>query len=512
MKDFSEKSAHFNRVEFWAACTLFAFFLFFFITEGQDTYARQQLPNRRIFERAGISFDYYANYFIPSLIRYVFLFGAFGLLNFTVVPQLIRRESLVRNVILVVMLLVAGGLVLGATDTYLKAYLFNDYATAQETYDHIFARSFLYALWLLLLLGLYSLVKYAGVYLLSRAGAIQARFRFVTTGGLVTLVVWMIGLFCFGLGTLFDDWDELLAAWMVVVPAGVGLYWLSLHVLIPRTYAKKRAVLRYLANTVLVLAVTFLPIALVLVRITGDEDEGFALGGFNAVCQLLITAPLSWVLFKRRLRGNEEVYALQTQLGQSTANLDFLRSQINPHFLFNALNTIYGTAIQENAERTRDGIEKLADMMRFMLRENTQEQIPLAREVEYLGNYISFQKLRTDPNPAVRIQAEIAEPSGPVRIAPMLLIPFVENAFKHGISLREPSHISISLEMKENILYFDVHNSKHAKQGSDPERDKSGIGLNNVRQRLQQLYPVRHELTIRETAKEFFVHLTLRLG
>ena len=66
--------------------------------------------------------------------------------------------------------------------------------------------------------------------------------------------------------------------------------------------------------------------------------------------------------------------------------------------------------------------------------------------------------------------------------------------------------------MKENILYFDVHNSKHAKQESDPERDKSGIGLNNVRQRLQQLYPARHELVIRQTAKEFFVHLTVRLA
>ncbi len=512
MKDFFEKSDHFNRVEFWAACTLFVFFLFFFITESQDSLSRQGLPNKLIFERAGIPFDYYDNYFVPSLMRYVFLFGAFGLLNFTVVPQLLRKESPVRNGILVVMLFVAGGLVLGATDTYLKAYLFNDYATAQETYDHIFGRSFLYALWLLLLLGLYSLIKYAGVYLLSRAGAIQARYRFVTTGGLVAGVVWVIGLFLFGLGSIFGDWDELLAAWAVVGPLGIALYWFSLHVLIPRVYAKKRAVLRYLGSTLLVLAVTFLPISLILVRITGDEDDGFALGMFNAVCQLLITAPLSWVLFKRRLRGNEEVYALQTQLGQSTANLDFLRSQINPHFLFNALNTIYGTAMQENAERTRDGIEKLADMMRFMLQENTQEKIPLAREVEYLNNYISFQKLRTDPNPTVRIQAEIAEPSVPVRIAPMLLIPFVENAFKHGISLREPSHISISLEMKENTLYFDVHNSRHAKQGSDPERDKSGIGLHNVRQRLQQLYPARHELVIRETAKEFFVHLTLRLG
>jgi sensor histidine kinase YesM len=468
MKDFTQKSDSFNRVEFGAACTLFVFFLFFFITESQDDASRAGLPERLLFEQAGVPFHYYDNYFVPCLIRFTFLFGAFALLNFRVVPQLIRREAPVRNGILVVMLFVAGGLVLGTTDTYLKAYLFNDYATTDDTYEYIFGRSFLYALWLLLLLVLYSLVKYAGVYLLSKSEAIQARYRFVTPGGLVAGVLWVIGLFLLGLGSIFGDWDELLAAWTVVVPAGIALYWFSLHVLIPRVYAKKRAVLRYLVSTLLVLAVTFLPISLVLVRITGSEDDGFALGLFNAVCQLLITAPLSWVLFKRRLRGDEEVYVLQTKLGQSTANLDFLRSQINPHFLFNALNTIYGTAMQENAERTRDGIEKLADMMRFMLQENTQEKIPLARELDYLNNYISFQKLRTDPNPAVRIQAEIAGPAGPVRIAPMLLIPFVENAFKHGISLREPSHITISVEVKENTLYFDVHNSRHARSDNDP--------------------------------------------
>jgi sensor histidine kinase YesM len=93
----------------------------------------------------------------------------------------------------------------------------------------------------------------------------------------------------------------------------------------------------------------------------------------------------------------------------------------------------------------------------------------------------------------------------------MLLIPFVENAFKHGISLREPSHIRVTLDVKDQVLYFDVNNSKHHKPENDPEKDKSGIGLNNVKQRLQLLYPARHELIIRETSREFFVHLTIQL-
>ncbi|HEY1007373.1 MAG TPA: histidine kinase, partial [Sphingobacteriaceae bacterium] len=181
-------------------------------------------------------------------------------------------------------------------------------------------------------------------------------------------------------------------------------------------------------------------------------------------------------------------------------------------FLFNALNTIYGTAIQEKAERTGEGIEKLGDMMRFMLQENMQDKISLSREIEYLENYIGLQRLRTDQNPGLNIETSIATEFRSLRIAPMLLIPFVENAFKHGISFREPSHIRISLEVRDEVLNFDVYNSKHEKPEHDPEKDQSGIGLSNVRQRLHLLYPKKHDLTIRETGKEFFVHLTLQLS
>jgi LytS/YehU family sensor histidine kinase len=176
------------------------------------------------------------------------------------------------------------------------------------------------------------------------------------------------------------------------------------------------------------------------------------------------------------------------------------------------LNTIYGTAIQEGAERTSEGIEKLGDMMRFMLQENMQEKIALVREIDYLNNYISLQRLRTDPNPTIKIESQIDSQPHLLQIAPMLLIPFVENAFKHGISFREPSHIKIALEITNKIINFDVYNSKHTKQDKDPEKDKSGIGLNNVKQRLELLYPKKHELIIRETGKEFFVHLTIQLS
>lgn len=244
----------------------------------------------------------------------------------------------------------------------------------------------------------------------------------------------------------------------------------------------------------------------------GDTAPLAALWIFNSVLQMFITIPVTWLLYKRHVKGNEQLNVLKKELGQSNASIDFLRSQINPHFLFNALNTIYGTALQEGAERTGEAVQKLGDMMRFMLQENMQDKIPLSREIEYLNNYISIQKLRTDSNPNIRIETDIQENLTLFQIAPMLLIPFVENAFKHGISFREPSHIKIRLEVKDQRLYFEVYNLKHSRYNNDPEKYKTGIGLENVKQRLELMYPRKHELVIGNTEKEFFVHLTIQFA
>jgi len=242
-----------------------------------------------------------------------------------------------------------------------------------------------------------------------------------------------------------------------------------------------------------------------------DQSEMIVVLG-NLFTQLIIVIPTAWNIYKsRNAKKDEEIKTLKTELGKSDANLNFLKSQINPHFLFNALNTLYGTALQENAERTGEGIQKLGDMMRFMLQENMQDKILLSRDIDYLKNYILLQKLRVAASSGITIETQIEDYTGQLMIAPMLLIPFVENAFKHGISLLNPSHIKVTLQTNVNTLYFDVHNSIHIRNESDPEKGQSGIGLDNVKQRLTLLYPNRHELIIRENAKEFFIHLTLQL-
>lgn len=327
-------------------------------------------------------------------------------------------------------------------------------------------------------------------------------------GVLVTTALWIL---CFIIFPIDNFYEEIYITILgLIIPFGILLYQYSISSLIPQSYKNKHPFLAYMGRVLLVVALSLIPMTLIMLLLT-DGDGQIAPVLLNIPAHLLLTVPLSWKTYKRQMKGKEEIHNLKQELGQTSANFDFLRSQINPHFLFNALNTIYGTALQEKAERTSEGIEKLGDMMRFMLQENVKEKIPLEREIEYLKNYISLQKLRTESSETVIIQTEIQEPTKSIQIAPMLLIPFVENAFKHGISFREPSPINITLEVDNGMLYFDVYNNKHPKKESDPEKDKSGIGLNNVRQRLQLQYPDTHELLIRETSKEFFVHLTINV-
>jgi two-component system, LytTR family, sensor kinase len=502
MKDFIIKPEHLNRIELWAATTIYVFAVFFLVTASGG-------PNEYYFNEAKTPYNYYENYFFPQLIRCSVLFGAFLLLNFKIVPRIVDQTAVRSSIFLTILLFLGVGLVFSITDTYLSNYLFRDFETDEQAYSHFFTRGFLFSLRLIFMYSFYSVIKYTSLYLLSNSEAIQSRYRIITRDSLIAFVLWMIS---FLIVMIANPQEELVLLWAILIPSAILLYCYSFYTLIPRSWGRKRAFINYLSRTVLILLISVLPISLFVLLVTSNEDAALVISLFNTAFQLLITAPISWTIYRRRLEGSEELVVLKKELGRSNANLDFLRSQINPHFLFNALNTIYGTAIQEKAERTSEGIEKLGDMMRFMLQENLQDKISVAREIEYLENYTGLQRLRTDHNPMLKIETTIETNFQNLQIAPMLLIPFVENAFKHGISFREPSHIRISLEIKDNVLNFDVYNSKHEKSENDPEKNKSGIGLSNVKQRLQLLYPKKHDLMIRETGKEFFVHLTLQLS
>ncbi|WP_316793503.1 sensor histidine kinase [Pedobacter frigoris] len=331
-----------------------------------------------------------------------------------------------------------------------------------------------------------------------------------------TLALFACSIFIHASVLLLNGDRYIKAFFLIIAPIAILHYLYDMYIYLPGIRQKRFGWLRYIGFSIIATAITYIPV-FGLANIfygRGSVNSGMLEMemALNLFVQLIVVTLLAWNIYRSRFRkNNEELITLKTELGKSDANLNFLKSQINPHFLFNSLNTLYGTALQEKAERTGEGIQKLGDMMRFMLQENIEDKILLSRDVDYLNNYISIQKLRTSISSDIVIETQIEEQISNLQITPMLLIPFVENAFKHGISLQYPSHIKITLQTSKNTLYFDVHNSIHLKKDNDPEKLQSGIGLQNVKQRLALIYPNKHELIIRENAKEFFVHLTLQL-
>ena len=178
----------------------------------------------------------------------------------------------------------------------------------------------------------------------------------------------------------------------------------------------------------------------------------------------------------------------ESEAARAKAELYNLRSQINPHFLLNTLNNIYAlTAI--NQERAQDAIQQLSKMLRHMLYDNQESSVALSDELQFLENYISLMKIRLSANVDVTFTHNVDVPG--VRIAPLIFISLVENAFKHGISPTEQSFVHIEINATDHDIDCRIENSNHPKSNQD--RSGHGIGLNQVQRRLDLAYPNHHK-------------------
>lgn len=190
--------------------------------------------------------------------------------------------------------------------------------------------------------------------------------------------------------------------------------------------------------------------------------------------------------------------------------LAFLKSQIDPHFLFNTLNNLYGLALEEKSYKTADGIAKLGTLMRYTLHDASADSILLSKEIEYLQKYIELQKLRISPDNVVIFNNEISESQGHgSQIAPMLLGTFVENAFKYGTSHTNPGKIKINLKLVDSALQFQITNQIITKED---HQAPGGLGLKNVINRLELIYPDNHQLEYKREAGIYKVYLQLNLS
>lgn len=189
---------------------------------------------------------------------------------------------------------------------------------------------------------------------------------------------------------------------------------------------------------------------------------------------------------------------------RNKAELALYKAQINPHFLFNTLNTIYGLLITQS-DKTEATFERFINLTKYMYNNANHEFIPLAEEVEYIDQYISLQKLRLNEFADVSYTHRIENET--LSVPPMMLITFVENAFKYGISSNEPCFIRICLEQHDGIIRFNVENSIFKRTADGSKR----MGIENCRRRLSLLYPDRHRLDVGPSGEGTFrVHLELK--
>lgn len=202
------------------------------------------------------------------------------------------------------------------------------------------------------------------------------------------------------------------------------------------------------------------------------------------------------------IRQNELIRRQQTEI-----ELSVLKSQINPHFLFNVLNSIYSLSLQKS-DQTPEVVMRLSEILRYMLYEARHEFVPLKKEIQMVRDYVDIEQMRLSKEQVLDLRYDEDDiPS--CQIAPLLLIPFVENAIKHGTnSMAEGAYISIDITVMDDTLHFSCENNYKPM----PAHKDGGLGLENVRKRLQLLYPGKHTLDVKQQYDTFVVSLTIPLN
>ncbi len=209
-----------------------------------------------------------------------------------------------------------------------------------------------------------------------------------------------------------------------------------------------------------------------------------------------------WVRYQRDRKE------LQTQTMQS--ELKFLKSQINPHFLFNTLNNLYALTLKKS-DKAPEIVIKLSEMMRYMLYECNEKRVLLSKEVHYIRNYLDLERLRQGKN--VDISFQVQGKVNSQKIAPLMFIPFLENSFKHGLNnLISQGFVNICLDVEDQQVNLYIENSKPETLPQQSHKRSGGIGLVNVRRRLNLLYPNQYELTIKDNPKTYGVELNIQLN
>jgi two-component system, LytTR family, sensor kinase len=286
----------------------------------------------------------------------------------------------------------------------------------------------------------------------------------------------------------------------------MSLFYLNANYFIPEMIYKKKYN-RYIAALLLALII-MLGVDRLVFQLVGIEWKyniwNFFVFNLPYFLFIVITSS-AYRLIRDRIESDKRRKERETE--HLKTELSFLRSQVSPHFMFNVLNNMVALA-RKKSDLLEPSLIKLSSLLRYMLYETDEEKVLVEKEVDYLQSYIDLQQQRFGRNVQIQTSLNNIEPGH--TIEPMLLIPFVENAFKHGTGLITDARIETSLSIKQGVLSFKVRN-RYQDFVIDPKDKTSGIGLNNVKRRLNLLYEHNYKLTIDRQDGWFTVDLQLNL-
>lgn len=296
---------------------------------------------------------------------------------------------------------------------------------------------------------------------------------------------------------------------------GLGFYamlvYFNLRYLIPQ-YLAKQAFLYFglvlvacavvTPIEVLVLYVKYAGMSVFRAQLVGNQGSIFMGNVFVTLLSTILRVIMDW------WRYQNEKQALVTQTMQS--ELRFLKSQINPHFLFNTLNNLYALTLKKSDQAPMI-VLKLSEIMRYMLYECNEKKVLLSKEIQYIQNYLDLERLRQPKESEISFQV-----SGQISdqmVAPLLFVPFLENSFKHGLNhyVQDGGFVRARLLVQGEDMEFVIENSKMPAIPKQEHPKSGGIGLTNVRQRLKILYPENHELIIQDEPDKYSVTLLLKM-
>ena len=320
--------------------------------------------------------------------------------------------------------------------------------------------------------------------------------------------IFIVTYFAWGIGLQNNPVQSFKSA-SFFLPGFVVLVYTLLYFLVPK-YLLPRKFFYFFMGLFIILAVCFLYINLAQFSFPGSfpsrgkqSSVGANIMPFIHVAGIALLLKLLTSLYQQKNQ------TLEAEKQKAEAELQCLKAQLHPHFLFNTLNSLYAHTL-EASPKSPEIVMKLSELLRFMIYEGKSSKIPLTKEVHLIENYIALEKFRYGDR--LDVSVTISGNIGEYQIAPLLLLPFLENAFKHGTSNQlEQCWISLNLSVEDSVIYFKLVNSIEPGKENDDPVNAGGLGLQNVKKRLELLYKNQHSYTAKKLEDVFVVDLIMNL-